>query len=277
MPGTDLNDTAPAAPATTSDTAAGTPAASAPSSPAAPPAAGADAGATPPASEDRSAWLERVERAKRTAAAEAEAKHKAWLKEKFGTEDPVEAEKRAKRLLQLEADEDKRKRASMSELDRIKDDLDRERKLRADAEARAQAAEAGRMHEQQSANINNIASGHVRPKNVEFAVFTFGKYLRDRIANGERADVEAMTEKDVNRWFTDFARRNPEYAAAASAPAGAPPSDARRQPVGAGAPGGQPPPKPNAGGVVKTMRPGQPNTMSDIEARSALRKMGFTY
>ena len=278
----DTSETTASVPSAGENATVGTPAVTPPAAGAAPEPSSSEGGAKPDArqpGEDKNSWLERVERARRSASAETEAKHKAWLKEKFGTDDIVEAEKRAARWAKLEADEEKRKREAMSEQDRLKADLDIERKKREAAEARVRDVEALRLHEQQSSNIGRIASSHIASEYAEDVTLIFAKHLRNRIANGEKAEVEAMTEKDVNRWFADFAKRKPAFAAAtAAAPKTAPAAEpAKRQPVGAGAPPGNPPPKPNASGVVKTMRPGQPNSMTDQEVRATLRKQGFNY
>ena len=218
------------------------------------------------------AWLERIAQAKRTAAAKAEADHKAWLKSKFGTDDPAEAEKKIAALGKLEADEEKRRRNAMSEQEKLQTDLAREKEARVKAEARAKEAEASWQHEKQSSTIERLASGHIAPEYVEDVVHAvFARHVKSL----PKDEAEALTEKDVAKWFADFAKRKPAFAAtqeqkqAAAAP--------RRQPVGTSGAPAQPPPAPNAGPAGKVMHPGRPNSMTDQEAKAALRKQGLHY
>ena len=224
---------------------------------------------------DRAQFNERIAQAKRAAAAKAEADHRAWLKAKFGTEDSAEAEKKLASLAKLEAEEEKRKRDAMSEQEKLQLDLKREREARAKAEARAAEAEASWQHEKQSAAITQIASSHVAPKHIRYATFEFANHVRS-LPKDEQA---TLTEKDVTKWYAEFAKKNPEYAASAEQKQKVQDqqTQARRQAAGSGPAQGQPPPKPNAGPAGKDMRPGRPNSMTTQEARAALRKQGITY
>jgi hypothetical protein len=125
------------------------------------------------------------------------------------------------------------------------------------------------VREQQS-YVERIAGRHINPLYVGDAAFLFAKHLRDNV---DPRDAAKMTERDVQKWFADFVKRRPAFAASPAA------RRQERAPVGAGTP---PPPRPRAPAgttttVTKTFKPGQANSMSPAEARAELRKRGITY
>ena len=221
----------------------------------------------------QAAFNERIAQAKRSEAAAVEAKHQAWLKAKFNTTDPAEAEKRLAALAKLEQDEENRKRAAMTEQEKLKSDLEKERARATTAEARAQEFERNWQHEKQSTAIERIALGHVASEHIDYATFKFASHVRS-LPKDEQA---ALTEKDVTKWYSDFAKKNPAFAASPEQQkkAEAKP-EPKRQPVG-GKPAQQPPPKPNAGSTGKVLAPGHPNSMTSAESRAHLRKQGLSY
>ena len=220
----------------------------------------------------QAAFNERIAQAKRSAAAETEAKHQAWLKAKFNSSDPVEAEKRLAALGKLEKDEEERKRAAMSEQDKLKADLEKERARATTAEARAQEFERNWQHEKQSTAIERIALGHVASEHVDYATFKFASHVRS-LPKDEQA---TLTEKDVTKWYSDFAKKNSAFAASPEQKKAEAKPEPKRQPVG-GKPAQQPPPKPNAGSTGKVLAPGHPNSMTSSESRAHLRKQGLSY
>lgn len=252
---------APAVPAEPAAPAA--PAAAAPASPA-PVAPAAGAGAPPKRVHtlDDAALADRLARAKRQG-----------LIDSFGTDDTAAIKAKLAKAEALEAEAEQRKREQMTEVERLKHDLaaEKQRSLRAQAEV-STIRERQMVQEQQSV-VERIASRHVAPAYVQDAAFLFAKHLRDNV---QPADLARYTDKDIAKWFQTFASRRPAFAASAQT------RTKVRAPVGSPAPA----PRPNApasalnappGGGGRTIRPGQPNSMTREEARAEARKNGYSW
>jgi hypothetical protein len=195
------------------------------------------------------------------------------LIEAHGTDDLAVIKAKIARADALEAEAEARKREQMTEVDRLKHDLAlaNQKALRASAEVTT-IRERQMVQEQQSV-VERIAARHVAPAYVQDAAFLFAKHLRDNVS---ATDLAKFTDKDIGKWFQTFASRRPAFAA------GAKTRTQVRAPVGAPAPA----PRPNApasalnapaGSGGRTIRPGQPNSMTREEARAEARKNGYTW
>lgn len=207
-------------------------------------------------------------------------------KETYGTEDEEEVARikaknsaRLKKADELEAEAEKARLASLSEADRLKEELRVEReqrttektKLERERDVALQSLEV----ERQDVLITGLASKYVGPKFLKLAKVEFGEYV-DGLT---KAQLKELTQPAIDKWFAKFVKENPEYKPAAPAvaktaeeiaeeeklraarPPAVPP---RRAPVGAPRPGARPPvpaPRPasgpgiHAGKKVKDMTP----------------------
>lgn len=220
----------------------------------------------------RDAFNARIAQAKRSAEAAAVERHKAWLRERYGTDDQSEIDKLIANSKKLQEEAEERRRAEMTELDRFKADLAAERRRREAAERKVLEAERRRRFDKQDAAITRIAGGHVDADLVEDAALLFARHVSTLDADR----VKKMSEKDVTKWFADFVKRKPAWKRADNAP---PPEKPKpKQPVTTGTPPtGQPEPVPTGTATGKTFKPGQSNSMTKEEVEAYKREKGYTW
>lgn len=244
--------------------------------PATPPEGDPDPAAIPTEEElrfGRDAFNARIAQAKRSAEAAAVERHKAWLRERYGTDDQGEIDKLIADSKKLRDEAEERRRAEMTELERYKSDLAAERRRREAAERKVLEAERRRRFDKQDAAITRIAGSHVDADLVEDAALLFARHVQS--LDGDK--VKKMSEKDVAKWFADFVKRKPAWKRSDDAP---PPEKPKpKQPVTTGTPPtGQPEPVAGAGNPSgKTFKPGQPNSMSREEVEAYKREKGYTW
>lgn len=241
------------------------------------PGAGASppGGATPPASPGSGA-----PGPKKITISEADLKERlqraenARLKKMFGTDDPKVIAERMKRMEELEAQQEAERQARLSNEQKLQEQLAAE-KARADkAQQRAQALEEQRVVQQQGSVVSKAASAHVHQDYIEEASLAFARHVQQH-----PREVARFTEKDIGKWFSDYVAKKPALARTATPPAPQPQQQrVERTPAGSPRPpprpqGPQPPSNPQG----RTLRPGQPNSMTRQEASAELRKRGINY
>lgn len=228
-----------------------------------------------------------------TLKARLEQQKRATLRE-LGIDDPerwkAEQAAKDKRLAEFQQREEEAKRASMTELDRLRADLDAEKAARLAAESKAQEAEEARVAQERDVVVREVASRHIDPEFYELAALELRRYCQE-LARTAPKKLERMTDADIDAFFADLAKRRPRLApapaegtdpkngtsraVAARRPAILPP---RTRPAG-GAPIRQPPAaqaKQGPAGIPagKTLRPGLPNSMTKAEVDAYLRASG---
>lgn len=214
---------------------------------------------------------ERLARAKASAAREQEERFKAQLREQFGTDDLTQIKGGWEERQKLREAEDKRKREAMTEGDRLRADLEKERQARLAAEARTKDVERARLYEKQDTAVRRIASQYADDEVVPVLTLMFARHLKENVP----ADAaKQMTEKDVAKWFADYVRKNPKLG---KTPAAAPKPPVVQKPVTTGANPNQEKPQAAGGVAGKTPRPGQPNSMTKTEYRDWLKQRGYSY
>lgn len=218
---------------------------------------------------------------------------KKWLRDEFGTDDlervkaikaerakQAEEQKRvAEEHKRLKAEEDKRKRESMSEQERLKADLEREKKRALEYQQKVKDLEAQQAYTEQNVVIEGIAQKHVDPDLLEDAMDRFARYVRTL----DKKQLGALNERQIDRWFQKLATDKPKFAKPVEEkPADAKPDQAavkvgEQAPKPAAAPqrrvvttsrkavGGKTGGKPVPPGPSKTAKPGQPNSMTKAE------------
>lgn len=239
------------------------------------------------------ALLERINSARDAAARKA---REETLRE-LGIADPAafktENEARAKKLAELEAAEEKRKRESMTREQQLAADLEAEKKRATLLETEMRELRETSVSSSQEQVVERASRKHIDPEMYAYARIEFINHVNE-LAKTNPKELEALDERATEKFFRELAKRKPRLALDTTpapkdkdAPAGKPPVAAPparpvvRQPLSTGpAPRvGAPPPVPKTGkpDVVngKTPRPGQPNSMSRQELKQHLAAQGL--
>jgi hypothetical protein len=198
---------------------------------------------------------------------------KAELKTRFGTSDVEEIKTKLDRLATLEAAEEERKRAQMSEQDRITADLTKERELRVDAERREMTLREDLVIGKEEERIVSIGVKHIRTKYVKFALADLATHLRNEYTD---AELKNLKNSVIDEWFVKYAENNPELTRKpAAAP---PPAPVRRVPLSNGARPVKPANAPASGASqAKSFAPSADNAMSTQEAKAEAGKLGYRW
>jgi hypothetical protein len=201
---------------------------------------------------------DRIARAKRQA-----------ITDTFGSDDAEALKAKLDRADQLEREAEERKRAQMSETERMKHDLIRARREAQDARISARRLQERHMVREQQATVEQLAGRHVSQSYVSMATLA----LREHLRGLPPKEVDRLTDKDLSKWFQRFVTKRPEIAASAQA--------RRRAPVGSQ----RPVPRPTASqtstsatsGAKKSFSPSAANSMTRSEARAAAKSRGYSW
>lgn len=210
----------------------------------------------------------------------------ATLKDVAGVDDPAVVKQRLERAAELERAEEERKKAAMTETQRLQTDLETERQQRIAAESRAQALEEGQTVAQLDGELKALSKEHIKEKYFRMAAGDFAEHMA---ATYTEEQIEAMNDaqknKVVNDFFAQYAKDHPEIAAKAPAAPPPPPATTQKVPLQNGVtnPKGrkadaQPPPVIQSGPFAgKTAAPGHPNSMTAAEFREWKRVTGNNF
>lgn len=244
------------------------------------------------------ALLKRLDTAKRQGGEEAV---NALLKE-LGLESVDALKATAAEAKKLRDAEDARKRAQMTETDRLKSDLTKRDEELARARAKIAELEEGHAASETEVVVSRIAAKYVDPEMYLYAAHEFRQHVRE--LERQKIDLdETVDEAYVDKFFRGLVKRKPKLAAAPAAPASKPedppkppagaappkpapkpaprpvPAPARRPLSFGGPPRGAAPPAPPAppGTSIngKDVRPGRANSMNKAELREHLKGKGM--
>lgn len=230
-----------------------------------------------------------------------ERERKRILKAEYGTTDQAEISrikaeraKQAEEYAALKAKQDEVDRQSMTEQQRLAADNETLKKQNAELNEKLTAMQERQVIDQQTNAVSKIAGTYVDPLMIEEALFSFQRHV-SKLSPDE---VKRLTPRAIDRWFKNLAETKPGYKLrlaagttgdqktddpkiAAPAKVADPKPPVRRialttsnQPKGGAA---KPAPKAPAAGTVagKTVRPGQPNSMSRAELNAHLKSKGM--
>ena len=227
---------------------------------------------------------------------------RAFLREQFGTDDPATVKEKLKKLEDLEKEGDERRRAQLSEIERLKEDNQRLTVRASNAEMRAHELEEAQALAGDEAELKSVASEYVKEKYWKVVMPELAEHLGDTYTT-EQLDAMNGAERDkvVRSFFEKYAKDNPELAKAAGANGGGGNAGAAG---GGGQAGGQaggevptvkkslvtggpnprgkgdpkPPPVITSGPFAgKTAAPGHPNSMTKAEFAEWKKQTGNTY
>ena len=197
------------------------------------------------------------------------------LKAHFGTDNPNEIKKKLERLAKYEADEEERKRAEMTEREKMQADLASEQRLRQDAERRALRVHTERVVEREEVKITRIAGEYFDADIVEDMMPRLARYLSKEFSESELEALgknQSKYEKTISKWCKDQVEKKPKY--------GKDYVPAVKEPLDSGIDDNNA--RHNAGNNAdmrdgRTFAPGRANSMSPAEAKAAARKMGYSW
>jgi hypothetical protein len=210
-----------------------------------------------------------------------ERSNKAQLRAEFGTDDPKVLKEKLTKLETYEAAEEERRKAALT-----KEQAQEERATK--AEERAAAAEA-RVAEIEESSVVREADNELREVLKDVVKPKYWKHVRVDLAEhldaeyGEKLDAmtDAQRETAVKDWAKKYVEENPEYATAppVAKKEDPPPPPAAPQKVpltnGIGNRGRPAPVTTKFEG--KTLKPGQPNSMTAAEVAEWKRLPGNAY
>jgi TolA-binding protein len=219
------------------------------------------------------------------------------LRAEYGTTDPTEIKRiqdlrnsQLEEYKTLKAAADEANRAAMSEQERLATDLNTANAKIEELNAQISEMQTGQVVNDQTQKLQGIASEHINPKMVRYALIDFQKHVIELPPE----EVKRLTPRAVERWFKKFAEDNPEFKlpppATTTPLSGSPavvetPAPVVKTPVrrvgmttSTAPKGGAPstkPKSPEPGAVAgKVIKPGQENSMSKQELNTYLRSIG---
>lgn len=215
--------------------------------------------ATPPAAKPQTPRVfsftkdkldERLEQAKR-----------AKLRDLFGTDDEGAIRERLANFAKLEKESEDRRLASLSEVERAKEEA-KQALARAERAERDAASERERREiDQTRVVVERAASKHVNPRYVPEASLAYARHL----SKLSPQQLSGWKAEDADDWFAKYAQDHREIAASAR-----PPRVEKTQ-AGAATPPATPPKSQTQ--PAKTFKPG--GGMSRVEALAEARKLGY--
>lgn len=133
------------------------------------------------------------------------------LKERFGTDDPDEIKAKLARADELEAKEEERKLAEMTEKERLEAELAKERERASAAETKYAKAEEARVVETTTKKVIDIALKFV---DADYAEDALAALKRDMRANWDDSELENETKayKKMETFFKEYIEKKPKMA-----------------------------------------------------------------
>lgn len=209
------------------------------------------------------------------------------LKAAFGTSDLGDIKKRLDKAASLEKDDEERKRAEMTEKQKLEADLKASRQREADANRRALRVQEDRIVEKEENRITKIAEKYVDtdPDVVEVIFKRLGKFLRSEFTDDQ---LKKLPDAKIEKWFKEYATEHPKHArehrnagddtGAAAASTTAKPAP-KKVPLTNGPETGDRPGKGDVSGTAQTTNfsPSKGTPMTSQQARAAAAKEGYRW
>jgi len=166
---------------------------------------------------------------------------KSQLKEHFGTANVDEVKAKLKKLDALEAKAEEERKAKLTEDEKTREELAKERSRAEAAEARAQDLEDRHVVTTQERRISTLAEKHIDGDLVDDAMERFAKYVMRELSPKEAAKLD---DEKIAKWFEELASSKPKFArAVAAAPTREAEKERTKTPLNNGHDGKKPPSK----------------------------------
>jgi len=208
-----------------------------------------------------SAFVKRLARAK-----------SAELQKLFGTTDVNQIIKDRQDLLTFKAQKEVQRRATLDATARLQEDLKKANENATTHKTKLDQLQHRRLVEQQHNAVQGLARKYVNEDDLGDVMFIFGRALQ-RMKPEDRAKVN---ETSIETWFKNYVTKKPAFARAGVI-AKRPPTVAVSN--GPGGPGLAKPTAPPSGTNPgeRTFKPGQPNSMTTLEAKAAAARQGYNW
>lgn len=198
---------------------------------------------------------------------------KAALRERFGTDDTDAIKKKLDRLSELETQEEERKRAAMSEKDKLEADLRAAHAERDEANRQVRIVRNEQAIGQQDGQISKIAFKFIEADEDTWEVVSrrYARYLQEEHGDELNKKDFKISAADHAAWFENYAKEHPKHAKSAKTP---------KVPLNNGAPGAKDAPTPDAKSgtsQAKNFAPSGPNAMDRVTAKQEAGKQGYTW
>lgn len=191
---------------------------------------------------------------------------KKTLRELFGTDNRADILTMKKELDTHRTEKEEERRKSLAEIERIKEDMTKERAAREAAETHALEIENEYLADRQDIAFQEVASEYIQERYYKHAALELRDYLLER---HEHNGYKNVTNKEIAAFFAKYAEENAEVATAPAEPQ-------QRRAVTNGSTSPRPAPSANPA-TTKDPRPGRPNSMSSAEFQAYLRSRGISY
>lgn len=197
------------------------------------------------------------------------------LRDRFGTDDPDAIQAKLGRAEELERQEEDRKRAAMTEQERLKADLAASEQRAQAAEARARDVEERHVFQAEEQHMTSMASKYIDPDYVDAELTGFAKHLRKSYTAEQLAK---LTDSDFEKYWQERVAAKPKLARDYEEKFRAqPPPPAKGLNNGVD-PSAKPAPAKSGGdGGAKRFSPGAPGALSSGQARKEAAKEGFRW
>lgn len=198
------------------------------------------------------------------------------LKKRFGTADFDEIKTKLDRLDSLEKAEEERAREAMTESDRLKADLQKERTRANEGERRLRTVMLNHAADKYENHVTSIAKQYIDPDFVDDALMRkFADFLYNDHLDAMKANK--VSDSVVKAWMKEQVTKKPKIGKD-FAPAEKVEKKVEKKLIDNGAKtNGRPTPSKDAKGTAGSFSPSAENAMSPAEARAAARKEGYTY
>lgn len=201
---------------------------------------------------------------------------KAELKERFGTDSYDEIKKKIDRAEELEKAEEERKRAAMTEAEKLKADLEAEREAHKKTKERADTLYAQRDFDRVDSRMTRVAEKHIDPDYLEVELPKLAAWILENFDDKEAAKI---TDAQLDKYFKERLEAKPKLAKDYDEKVAKAAAKEDKKKVGANnSPKEENRPGEKRNGDTspaegKTFKPGQQNTMSKQEAKQKMREM----
>lgn len=187
------------------------------------------------------------------------------LRDRFGTDDFDKIKADLDELSDLRSKEEDRRRAALSEQERLKEDRDREKKRADDAERKLRDTVDSQTFAEYDRTAENVLAEHIDPEAMELAVVKLKKHVLSL------DDDELKNPKKLfGDWAKEFAKKNPKFAKTVEQP-----PEPKKIPLQTGANINAKKDKGDPELANKTAKPGQVNSMSKAEYAEYKRQRGL--
>jgi hypothetical protein len=195
------------------------------------------------------------------------------LKERFGTDKPEEIQAKLAKWADLETKEEERKRAALTEKERLEADLKSANERATQAERQAHMVAEDRVVERQDSRIGKLVGKFLDIEDEDARDIILRKLAKYLNAEYTAEELKTLKDSKIEKWAEEYGKLHPKHAKDAAPPPEKKPltntGDTRNSPPPAGKSGTEP------GG--KNFSPSAPGAMTPREARVEAAKSGLRW